>query len=304
MHDYLAKAPFDIYELHLFRLVAEHRSFTKAAQLASLTQSAVTRQIQGIEARLGVQLLERTTRSVVPTNAGLALLAESQRLVADVDEVLQRIREDFSDARKEIRVGVSRSVGLSYLPGFFHANRRRQPQVGYRVTYQASSEVIAWLEGNRIDVGVLCSPARLPKTLRVTHRFRDAFTFIAPADRVPLEGISSRKMLVTWAETQDWLLLDEGTNTGRQLGKWLNAQGVSKEPTMNLDSFDLIISLVALGMGVSCVPIRALALYGRKRALRRVAWKSRFERELIVVVRKNRQLPEHISSFIDNILFG
>jgi DNA-binding transcriptional LysR family regulator len=56
-------------------------------------------------------------------------------------------------------------------------------------------------------------------------------------------------------------------------------------------------------MGVSFVPVRALALYGRKRSLRRLAWPERFERELVVVVRRNRQLPVHIRQFIDNVLF-
>jgi DNA-binding transcriptional LysR family regulator len=61
--------------------VAEHRSFTKAAELAGLTQSAVTRQMQGIEESLGVALFERTTRSVHLTPAGQMLRAESSRWV-------------------------------------------------------------------------------------------------------------------------------------------------------------------------------------------------------------------------------
>src|SRR6187431_800384 len=95
MHEYLATTPFDIYELHLFHLVAEHHSFTKAAEIAGLTQSAVTRQMQGIEESLGVALFERTTRSVQLTPAGRMLQAESCRLLGNVDQILQRIREEF-----------------------------------------------------------------------------------------------------------------------------------------------------------------------------------------------------------------
>lgn len=72
---------------------------------------------------------------------------------------------------------------------------------------------------------------------------------------------------------------------------------------MQLDNFDLIINLAALGMGVSFVPVRAVALYSRKRTLRRLPWSERFERELVVVVRRNRQLPGHIFQFIENVLF-
>ena len=50
------------------------------------------------------------------------------------------------------------------------------------MSYQTSSEILTALEGNEIDLGVLCPPPRLPQTLRVTHRFADAFTFVAPAE--------------------------------------------------------------------------------------------------------------------------
>ena len=49
MHDFLATTPFDLYELALFHLVVKHRSFTKAAEMAGVTQSAITRQMQGME---------------------------------------------------------------------------------------------------------------------------------------------------------------------------------------------------------------------------------------------------------------
>jgi DNA-binding transcriptional LysR family regulator len=303
MHQFLKTAPFDIYELHLFQLVAEHHSFTKAAGIAGLTQSAVTRQVQGIEESLGVALFERTTRSVHLTRAGKMLLAESERLLGSVDNVLQRIQEEFAGAKKEIRVGVSRSVGLAYLPGFFHANMRRFPKIGYRVSYQPSAEIVSALEANGIDLGVLCPPMRMPKTLRVTHRFTDAFTLIAPADIARSLNSESKRKRIEWALSQNWLLLDEVGNTGRRLHTWMKRQGIAIEPGMKLDSFDLIINLVALGMGVSCVPIRALALYGRKQNIRRVAWPDRFERELVAVVRRNREIPDHLGHFIQNILF-
>src|SRR6267142_1664736 len=137
MHQFLATAPFDLYELALFHLVVKNRSFTKAAEIAGLTQSAITRQMQGVENALGLDLLERTTRSVRVTAAGEFLFRESARLIGDVEKSLQQLREEFGGARKEVWVGVSRSVALSYLPGFFHANRRRLPDVSCRVSHES-----------------------------------------------------------------------------------------------------------------------------------------------------------------------
>lgn len=304
MNEYLAQVPFDLYALSLFRLVAEQRSFTRAAERAGLTQSAVTRQIRTMEDKLGVPLLERTTRSVTPTAAGVWLLKESQRLLGDVDGVLLRMKEEFVGAKKVIQVGVSRSIGLAYLPGFFHANLRRAPEVGYRMRYESGADIVCALEANTLDVGVLCPPARIPATLQVTHRFDDAFTLIAPAAiAATIPKRTGRSQLQAWSERQNWLLLDDQSQSGNRLRAWMKAHNCHVEPTLQLDSFDLIINLVALGMGISFVPIRSLALYGRKHSLKRVAWPDRFVRKLVIVVRKKRDHPAHLRHFIDNVLF-
>ena len=305
MHEYLKTAPFDLPALHLFHLVATHRSFTKAGQAAGLTQSAVTRQVQGMERQLGVALFERTTRTVELTAAGQALLARSGPLLGDIDEALRFVREKFAGAKKVVRVGVSRNIGLAYLPGFFHANLRRLPELAYRVSSVTSGDILSRLESHELDLGVLSAPRRLPRTLRVTHRFTDAFTLVAAAEPPldldpPAWPAADRRR---WMMQQNWLLPDEESNTGRELRRWMRNQGWIGEPAMQLDGFDLIASLVTLGMGVAFVPIRSLALHGRRRTLQRLAWPDRFTRELVVIVRRHRPLPEHLARFIENVLF-
>jgi DNA-binding transcriptional LysR family regulator len=92
-------------------------------------------------------------------------------------------------------------------------------------------------------------------------------------------------------------------HTGQQLRTWMRRQGWRIEPTMQLDNFDLIINLVSIGLGISFVPIRAMALYNQKQKLLRVPLPTRFTREWVVVVRKHRKLPAHIDQFIANVLF-
>jgi DNA-binding transcriptional LysR family regulator len=304
VHNFLITVPFDLYELAVFSLVVKHRSFTKAAEIAGLTQSAITRQMQGVENLLGIQLLERTTRTVRATPAGEFLYEESARLLGSVEQSLNHLAQEFAGARKEVCVGVSRTIGLAYLPGFFHANLRRLPQVGYRVTCQPSDEILTALESNSQDVGVLCPPGRLPKTLRVTHKFEDAFTMVASAELAgESQAISKPKMRMEFLKKQNWLLIEDRSNTGQQLRAWMHGQGWRVEPTMQLDNFDLIINLVALGMGISFVPIRALALYHQRQKVVRVPLPERFTRDLVVLVRKHRKLPPHIEQFIANMLF-
>ena len=101
-HDFLATTPFDLRDLHHFHALAESGSFTLAARQVGLTQSSLTRAIQGMEQRLGVSLFERTTRRVSLTEAGRYLKQHSRRLVGDVDAVLKRMREEFTDSRREV----------------------------------------------------------------------------------------------------------------------------------------------------------------------------------------------------------
>jgi len=305
MNEFLPTTPFDLYELHLLHLVARHRSFTAAATEAGLTQSAITRQVQGVESRLGVALFERTTRHVSTTAAGTFLLQETNRTVGDLDAILRRLREDFTEAPKEVRVGISKTISMAYLPGFFAAQRRRQPDVRLRITHLASRDLISSLEANDIDVAILSQVRRLPSTFKIAHRFQDGFDLVLPSDwEVPTVSMTRGKQ--TWAEwlqNQPWLLITEDSTTGKQLRSWLRKRRWLAREGTELDNFDLIVNLVALGQGISIVPKRTLAIYGRQRRLRRLALPDRFTREIVVVARRKPTSPPHVQEFIENILF-
>jgi DNA-binding transcriptional LysR family regulator len=303
VHQYTSKVPFDLFELHLLHLVAEHGSFTKAGKLAGLTQSAITRQIQGMERRIGFPLLERTTRRVSVTPVGDRLLEETRHILGDIESSLRRLHEEFSNAPKEVRVGVSKTVGLAYFPGFFFAHGRKFPEVGIKVRHESSTAIIESLELGDLDAAVISAPDQLPDSLTATHRFRDAFTLIAPAtDSIPPTG-ANPKELWKWLNQHKWLLIDRGSGTGSKLRRWLERQGGRIQAASEMDNFDLIIHLVALGLGIGLVPQRALASFPRKKLLRQISLPKRFSRELVVLIRKSERPAEHVTRFVENILF-
>lgn len=304
MHEYLTHKPFDLYALHLFHLVAKHRSFTRAAREAGLSQSALTRQMQALEQRLGMALLNRTTRSVEVTEAGQYLVTEATRLIGSVSVALDGLHAAFAPSKPVVRVSVSRSMAMAHMPGLFHANRQRHPKVVCQVSYNPSEAILTALDASEIDIGVLCPPFSLPETVKVTHRFKDAFELIGPASLVEqASGIRRSDRLNEWLHRQSWLMISSTTNTGKALRRWMKRQQLKIEPAMELDSFDLIINLVTSGFGLAFVPRRALALYRRKSALAPIQLGERFERDVVAVTRKHRKLPLHVEKFVENILF-
>lgn len=300
---YLATKPFDLHALHLFHLVVKHRSFTRAAREAGMSQSALTRQMQSLERRLGLDLINRTTRTVEVTEAGHYLAAEAARLIGGVTATLDGLHATFGSARPEVRVSVSRTLAMAHMPGLFHANHQRYPEVACRVSYHAGNAILTSLDANETDIGVLCPPPKLPDSVKITHRFKDRFELIAPAALASGASTKRADRLKLWLQKQSWLLIDGATNTGQSLRRWMKRHGLVVTPTMELDSFDLIINLVASGYGLAFVPRRALALYRRKESLVTLPFAEHFEREVVVLTRKHRKLPPHVATFVENILF-
>jgi DNA-binding transcriptional LysR family regulator len=304
VNEFLATGPFDLYELKLFHLVAEHRNFTRAGQAAGLTQSAITRQIQGMEAKLGLKLFDRSTRHVRLTPEGAALHARSGAILAEVDSALLALRGKSALLPRTLRVGVSRTVGLAYLPGFFRAFQRKFPKVQLQVSHERSDFILAAVESGELDAGIVSPPPHLPRTLEAAHRFDDEFVLIVPPrSAVKASQPLPAKQVGEVFNSQRWLLITRQSNTGKRLQVWLKDAGLCLEPSIEADNFDFIVNLVSLGLGISLVPHRALALHPGTRPVIRVRTEPRFSRELAIVVRRVTQRSAILSGFLENVLF-
>ncbi len=305
MNEFLATGPFDIYELQLFHLVAEHQSFTRAGQAAGLTQSAITRQIRGMEERLGVPLFERTTRYVRLTPAGAALYARSGGILSAVTDAIGALREEWNLEPKTLTVGIARTIGLAYLPGFFRRFQKQFPRIQLRLKQESSAFVLGAVESGEVDVGIVSEPPQLSRAIDVRHRFADEFVAIAPPNMrlgTVAAAVSPRQLRDLFAR-QRWLLISEETATGMRLRGWFAKHKVRLQPAMETDNFDLITNLVSLGFGVSLVPHRVLALHAKSRSVQRIRTEPKFSRDLIVAVRRSAKLPQTVEAFVDNILF-
>lgn len=107
--------PDTLSELAVFRMIAVERSFTGAAKRLGLTQSALSQAVKRLEADLGIRLLDRTTRSVSPTQAGERLLAKLDPALAEVEAELAALGELRDRPAGSIRVTVGRHAAHTVL---------------------------------------------------------------------------------------------------------------------------------------------------------------------------------------------
>jgi DNA-binding transcriptional LysR family regulator len=141
----------ELGELAAFATVAEERNFTRAAARLGVTQSALSHTIRGLERRIGLQLLARTTRSVAPTAAGAALLKE-------LAPALERIEQSLAEARNlrdrpagRIRLVIPRTAALMVLRPKLKQFAKSYPDVVLEVTI--SSDPVDLVAGGW-DAGV------------------------------------------------------------------------------------------------------------------------------------------------------
>src|ERR671922_2230836 len=115
----------ELRQLRYAEAVARHRHFTRAAEELHIAQSALSHQIRRLEGELGAELFERTSRRVVPTEAGEAVAARARRVLAEIDGVRGELDELRGLVRGRIAIGALLPAGgievTTLLADFSHA---------------------------------------------------------------------------------------------------------------------------------------------------------------------------------------
>jgi len=124
-----------ISDLEIFVAIVADGSFTAAARRLGVSKSHVSRQIQALEDRLGARLLDRTTRTVRPTDAGLELHSRAVSILAELDEAERAVRDLQSEPRGTLRIGAPVSFGLRYVAPAVAAFMSRWPELRVEASY-------------------------------------------------------------------------------------------------------------------------------------------------------------------------
>ena len=300
----LTESEIDLYSLHLLRMVAKFRGFTAAAQACGLSQSALTRQVQSIESRLGIKVFDRTTRAVTITEPGAVLLRETEAIPGILDAAMRRIREDYLGTQREIRIGISNELALAHIAGIFHTQRKLQPDVRIVVSQMDGTALMGKVGNSGLDLGILTAPATVPENVSVTQRMTDQFSIIVPSTTDIVGLCDTVARFRKWASSQSWLLPPDKSRSRQLIEEWARENRMELQPVMELENFDLMVQLVSMNMGAALIPRRSFGTFRRKTLVRVLSPPVELSRQLIVISPKHGKPPEHVSRFVDGILFS
>jgi DNA-binding transcriptional LysR family regulator len=245
---------FDLMDLRLFVAIVEAGSISKGAEAAHLALASASARVSGMEATLGVSLLDRGRRGVVPTAAGRALLHHARSIGAAVEQMRGDLRGFATGLKGEIRM-LSNTAGLvDLVPMALRAFLAAHPDVDIDIEERTSTDIVRAVADGRVEFGVVANTTDLGELATIPLSM-DRLVLIVPCAH-PL----AHRNAIRFAEVvgEPFVGLSAGAlhshlaDHAARLGRRINYR-------VRLRSFDAVARLVEAGVGLGILPMAAIA---------------------------------------------
>ncbi|EMF6669758.1 TPA: LysR family transcriptional regulator [Serratia marcescens] len=276
---------YSLKQLRVFVAIARHGSFSRAGEAIGLTQSAVSHSVKELEAEVGVRLLDRTTREVALTDAGLRLANRVERLLDELQAALLDARSFGVQRSGTVRVATSQTISAHLMPQCIAAGEREYPEIRIMLRDQAQQQVLHSVRNAEVDFGIVVDPVQAVD-LECEAVLHEPFLLLCRDDHPFAE-----QQEVRWSALNGCRLVLQDYASGSRplIDSALRQQGVEAQVVQEIGHPATLFPMVAEGMGISIFPALALPLPegGRLRVRRLV---PEINRALMLVRRKNRSL--------------
>ncbi len=250
----------ELRHLRYFAAVAELLSFRRAAERLHVSQPTLTRQIQNLEAELGLRLLQRSgRREVALTAAGRSYLADAQQALATVASAKDRAQAVQHGARVRLNLANIAALSASFLPGCLRAFRAEFPQVEVCLSEMERTEQLAALREGRIHLGLFpCLGAPLERGLESMTVWSCPMVAVLPTGHALTGKSQGRgKSIDIRLLAGDALIVPSSEGSpgyGERLEQIFVAAGFHPASVRAVDGAENVLSMVAAGYGVAILP--------------------------------------------------
>jgi DNA-binding transcriptional LysR family regulator len=284
-----------IESLKVFCDLTETESFTKAAQINGVTQSAVSQTISSLERQFKSLLIERSKKNFRLTAEGEVLYDYSKQVLQTYDALHSKLQEIKDIISGNIRVSTIYSIGLHVLPPYVKKFLKAYPTVNVHVEYRRPNQVYEDVLGNVVDMGMVAYPVRDPK-LEIVQLRKDALVLIchpqhpmAKQKSVKLKALNGQKLVS----------FERDIPTRRALDRIFKDHGVSVEHVMEFDNIETLKRAVEIDSGVAVVPQETVRQEVASQTLAAVRLEDgECQRALGIIYKKNKVLSPAMKQFI------
>lgn len=283
----------DIQNIRAFLMVAETRSFSRAAEKLFITQPAISKRIATLEYSLDCQLFDRLGKNVQLTQAGEALIPSYQRIVAEITESRRIISTLRSQVSGHLKFGTSHHIGLHRLPPILKQYTNQYPQVELDIQFMDSEQAAALILKGNIELALITLPDDIETPLTTIPIWTDTMYCMVANDHV----LAKKKNVTIKQLSEHGVLLQAQSTHTRDIIDQALKLNTSIKIIMESNYLETIKAMIQNGLGWGVLPesmiddsLHSLKIKGVK-----------MERHLGVLLHASRTLSSSANALLQSL---
>jgi DNA-binding transcriptional LysR family regulator len=281
--------------LKAFCDLAESESFTKAAQINNVTQSAVSQTISALEKQFKSLLIERSKKNFRLTPEGEVLYDFSKKILQGYDAIHSKMQELKNEVSGEVRISAIYSIALHDLPPYVKRFLKDHPTVNLNIQFRRENAVYADVLGNVVDLGLVVYPHHDPK-VEVVNLRKDPLVLACH----PHNPLAKQKLVrIKHLNGQKFVSFEADLPTRKAVDKILKEQGISVQHVMQFDNIETIKRAVEIDSGIAILPEETIRQEVADHTLAAVRLEGNHVRQLGAIYKKGKVLSPAMKLFLE-----
>jgi LysR family transcriptional regulator, transcriptional activator of the cysJI operon len=287
-----------IENFKIFADLVETKSFSKAAKLNGITQSAVSQQARSMERNFKTLMIDRSQKQFNLTREGQRIYEAAKEILHTYEKLQSELQEMKKVISGTIRISTIYSIGLHELPPYIKKFLHDYPSVNVRIEYRRSNLVYEDILHNSVDFGLVAFPQKLRQIEMIPFR-NDRLVLIthpnhalARSTEVDLKALAGQKFIG----------FDPDIPTRKAVDQIFRDNKLEITPVMEFDNIETVKRAVEIDHGIAIVPGATVQQEIKQGTLVSVPFRGKeFSRPLAILHRKGRVLTPAMKKFIETL---
>ena len=281
--------------LTLFRDIVQERSVSRGAALNGVSQPGASQHLRELEQSLGATLLDRSTRPFTLTPAGKIYFQMCRNVLQQYEEFQVALEGLKAEVEGTVRIASIYSVGISEMSRLKEEFSRGFPQATLEVEYLRPDKVYEAVLADRADLGFVSYPQANRLLAVIPFRTEEMAVVAAPSHAL------ARRSLVELADLEgcDFIAFDEDLPIRQGIDRFLREHATSVNVAMHFDNLQMIKEAVALGSGISILPVRPLRAEIDRGRLVAIPIDGELRRPIGIIHRRRKKLHRVAQCFLE-----
>lgn len=277
-----------------FTTLIDCGTFTNAAQALHISQPSLSSAIQKIEASIGLQLIDRSTRKISLTKEGEVLYKEAKKLLHHFDQVQNEMTRLKQEGPLELQIGLIESI-KSWLPKVISVYRKENPDIHFKLSeVLGARQVEHALENYQIHLAIT-NQHFANKDILTTPIYQESLVALLPHGH----RLSQNKQITIHDIQNEPLIISrKGFQTRENIANEFRKLGLIPNIHFEIERFETASSLVAEGLGITIVPKKYIQDLHNPPFVVKTIDNDNLSRIVYIAYMKNRYLPPVVESFI------